>query len=110
METEILILGGIIVIMTENMTKFLEAVSKDEALKSELEAFMKDGNVKDEQALIEFAVKKGFTLTEDDFKQEESELSEDELQAVAGGGCAGLGCSWEAVTYCAGVFGALFGW
>ena len=79
-------------------------------MKSELTAIAKEISANDKQALIKFAAEKGFTLTEDDFKQEESELSEDELQAVAGGGCAGLGCSWEAATYCAGVFGALFGW
>ncbi len=32
--------------MTENMTKFLETVSQDEALKSELEALMKNSNKK----------------------------------------------------------------
>ena len=96
--------------MTENMKKFLEAVSKDEALKSELEALVKDGKAKDEKAFIEFAAKKGFTLTEDDFKQEEGELSEDELQAIAGGDCVFVGCGETATRECWGLAAAVIAW
>ena len=80
--------------MTDNMKKFLEAASKDEALKAELKA-LADGKPEDAEAVkaatIEFAAKHGFTLTDDDFKPSEiTELTEDEMKAVAGG--AGCGC------------------
>ncbi len=66
--------------MTDNMKKFLEAVSKDEAMKSELQAAM-------DNAVAAFAAKHGFTFTADDLKGSRSrKLTEDELQAVAGGG------------------------
>ena len=83
--------GG--VIMTDNMKKFLEAVSSDEALQKEFKA-LADSVAKEADAqksvIVELAAKHGFTLTEDDFKPSEmEEVSEDEMQAVAGGGkCA----------------------
>ena len=64
----------------------MEALSKDEALKSELEALVKNGAEKDAKTLINFAASKGFTLTEEDFEQKNEELSLEELKAVAGGG------------------------
>ena len=75
--------------MTDNAKKFAEAVSKDEAMKKELEALGKNDVV----AVIKVAAKHGFTLTEEDFKAEAmEELDEDELEAVAGGCCcAGIG-------------------
>ena len=77
--------------MTDNMKKFLEAASKDEALKTELKA-LADGNPANEEAMkaseTELAAKYGFTLTDDDFKLSEmTELTEDELRAAAGGIC-----------------------
>ena len=70
--------------MTDNAKKFAEAVSKDEAMKKELEALGKN----DVAAVIKVAAKHGFTLTEEDFKAEAmEELDEDELEAVAGGAC-----------------------
>ena len=79
-------------------------------MKSELTAIAKEISANDKQALIKFAAEKGFTLTEDDFKQEESELSEDELQAVAGGGCSWMGCGTDMALYCAAILGALLSW
>ena len=81
--------------MTVNK-KFLEAVSKDSALKSELEhatlealgEFLKSKGLEEEAVKIaEAAMTK---IAEDHgFKSEEmTELSEDELEAVAGGVCA----------------------
>ena len=84
--------------MTDNMKKFLEAASKDEALKAEVNALAEkfDRKSADENALkaaaIELAAKHGFTLTDDDFKPSEmTELTEDEMKAVAGG--TGCGCA-----------------
>ena len=81
--------------MTDNAKKFAEAVSKNEAMKKELEALGKNDVV----AVIKVAAKHGFTLTEEDFKAEAmEELDEDELEAVAGGVCvclvAGGGTGW----------------
>ena len=70
--------------MTDNAKKFAEAVSKDEAMKKELEALGKN----DVAAVIKVAAKHGFTLTEEDFKADDmNEMNEDELEAVAGGCC-----------------------
>ena len=68
--------------MTENVKKFLEAMSKDEALREKLTTMDKD-------AIIAAAKELGFELTEADFVQPEDELNEDELDAVAGGGSCG---------------------
>ncbi len=78
--------------MTENMKKFLELVSKDETLKQKTLAF-NDMEVADAiSASIALAKELGIELTEADFAKEKSggELSDDELDAVAGGG--GCGC------------------
>ncbi|MBQ7594030.1 MAG: Nif11 family protein [Synergistaceae bacterium] len=75
--------------MTENVKKFLEFVSQNEAAKKELEAGrvnLKGDENASIEAFIKFADKYGFTLTYEDLKPEEGELSEDELKAVAGGG------------------------
>ena len=81
--------------MTVNK-KFLEAVSKDEALKSELEQatlealgeFLKSKGLEEEAGKIaEAAMEK--VAEAHGFKADEmTELSEDELEAVAGGVCA----------------------
>ena len=101
--------GG--VIMTDNMKKFLEAVSSDEALQKEFKV-LADSATKEvdahKSAIVELAAKHGFTLTEDDFKPSEmGELSEDEMKAVAGGsecGCAIYGGGGGDLT-CACVWG-----
>ena len=69
--------------MTENMKKFLELAASD----SELTAQLKD---MDKDAIIAAAQQRGIALTEADFAADKSaELSEDELDEVAGGGkCA----------------------
>ena len=69
--------------MTENMSKFLEAISDDEAFKERL------NEAKTPEKVIELAKEKGFTLTEDDLIMDKPSgskmLSDDELEAVAGG-------------------------
>ena len=60
----------------------MEALSKDEALKSELEALVKNGAEKDAKTLINFAASKGFTLTEEDFMPAKEKLSDDELDVL----------------------------
>ena len=68
--------------MTENMKKFLEVVSKDEALAAKV------GTMKKEE-LPALAKALGIELTEADFEAPAGELNEDELDTVAGGGVCG---------------------
>lgn len=66
--------------MTENMKKFLELVSKEELAKKL--------NGANKEEIIAMAKELGVELAEGDFVQS-AELSDDELDAVAGGGkCA----------------------
>ena len=73
--------------MTDNMKKFLEAVSQN---KECIEMLKK---AETQEAVIALAAENGFTLTQEDLKQEPASggISDDELEAVAGGktcGCA----------------------
>lgn len=83
--------------MTENMKQFLELVSTDEALAREFEAMTKLEGDEAKKAIAKFAGERGILLVEADFVPEEpptSEISDDELEAVAGGGdcaCCALG-------------------
>ena len=68
--------------MTDNMKKFLEEASKD----SEFSEKLKKTETPEE--IIALAAEKGFALTPEDLKNEPpavAELSDDELDAVAGG-------------------------
>lgn len=64
--------------MADNMKKFLELVSQNEELGKKLNGMNKE-------EIIAAAKELGVELTEDDLKQESEELSDDELDAVAGG-------------------------
>ena len=78
--------------MNENLKKFLEEASKNEELKTKLEA-LTDKDTATEKA-IEIAKEYGFTLTAEDFKETQGAvLSDDELDQVAGGACGFLGGS-----------------
>ena len=63
--------------MTDNMLKFLQAVSKDDAM------YAKFGSATQEE-MIAMAAEMGIALTAADFEKK-AELDEDELDAVAGG-------------------------
>ena len=66
--------------MTDNAKKFLAFASKDEALKKELTS------AKNADTVLELAKAHGFELKAEDFNSEAmEEISEDEMQAVAGG-------------------------
>ena len=76
--------------MTENLKKFLEAVSKDESLQAKVNAL----ESKKETAMadiIALAKELGIELTEADFAQPDGEISEDELETINGGGCPTAG-------------------
>ena len=64
--------------MSENLKKFLEAVSKDENLREKAEAVVK--NADKEQAIaaaINLAKQLGIELTEADFEAPKEEISEE---------------------------------
>ena len=67
--------------MTDNMKKFLEAVSQNK------ECIEKLKKAETPEAVIALAAENGFTLTQEDLKQEPAsgKISDDELEAVAGG-------------------------
>jgi predicted ribosomally synthesized peptide with nif11-like leader len=79
--------------MTENLKALIEKVSADEELKKKAEAL---NEIKDENevkaAVIKLAEEAGVTLTEADLVPENDEVSEDELDAVAGGRSYGCHC------------------
>ena len=72
--------------MTENMKKFLELVSKDEALAAKVGTLDKD-------ELIALAKELGVALTEADLTQPVRELEDEELDTVAGGGDVSCACA-----------------
>ena len=73
--------------MTENMQKFLELVSKDEALVAKIGAMGKD-------ELIVLAKELGVALTDADLnKPAVQELDDDDLDTVAGGSDVSCACA-----------------
>ena len=72
--------------MSENLKKFLEAVSKDEAACAKV-------NSMNQEELIAFAKELGLELTAADLKQEPQELSDDDLDSVAGGSDVSCACA-----------------
>ena len=94
--------------MTDNAKKFLEAASQNEALKKELMA------AKDMDEALKIAKANDFELKAEDFEAAKmDELSEDEMEAVAGGavnaitstcscGKEGSGLTWELECKCNG--------
>ena len=64
--------------MTENMKKLLELASEDKEFAKEIQAANKE-------TLSRLAKAHGIELTEEDFETSQNEISDDELDAVAGG-------------------------
>jgi hypothetical protein len=99
------------IIMTENMKKFIEQASKDGALKVELDALSKEFSGKEQieqnkgaiqQKTIAIAAKHGFTLKKEEFVVE---LNEEQLKAVAGGGLGTCVCILNGSGKCLGKTG-----
>ena len=70
--------------MTENLKKFLDAVSKDDALKEKLNALGSDHD-ESVSGAISLAKEIDIELCEADFAQPDGEISEDELETISGG-------------------------
>ena len=65
----------------EQLKAFLEKVKSDTSLQEKLKA------VADVDAAVDIAKETGFSISNEDFENAESELSDEELEAVAGGVC-----------------------
>ena len=63
----------------EQLLAFLEKVKTDTSLQEKLKA------AADANAVVEIAKEAGFSISADDITQAQSELSEQELEGVAGG-------------------------
>ncbi len=68
--------------MSEKQLKaFLEKVKADTSLLEQLKT------AADANAVVEIAKEAGFTISADDLNKSVSEISDEELEGVAGGGC-----------------------
>lgn len=76
--------------MTDNAKKFLTQVSQNTELAEKLR------NASADQVMI-LAKELGYDLTEEDFAKHEGEVSEDELDAVAGGKICSFPSAWRAI-------------
>ena len=63
----------------EQLKAFLEAVKADEALQEKLKA------AADTDAVVEIAKAAGFAISAEELKKSQAEISEEELEGVAGG-------------------------
>lgn len=70
----------------ENFQNFLDRVAKDDALRRELDGTATGTpSTMRVEALARFATEHGFAVTVDDVRSHTSELSDSQLEAVAGG-------------------------
>ena len=67
----------------EQLKAFLEKVKGDASLQVKLKA------AADTNAVAAIAKEAGFSISADDLKSAQSEISEEELEGVAGGNCSG---------------------
>ena len=74
----------------EQLKAFLEKVKADTSLQEKLKA------AADNDAVVAIAKAAGFSISADDINKAQSELSEEELEGVAGGGVsADMGCKTD---------------
>ena len=69
----------------EQLKAFLEKVKGDTSLQEKLKA------AADNDALVEIAKESGFSISADDLKKAQSEVSDEELERAAGGGLLDTG-------------------
>ena len=73
----------------EQLKAFLEKVKADTSLQEKLKA------AADSDAVLAIAKEAGFSISVDDLKKAQSEISEEELEGVAGGrACTLAGGNW----------------
>ena len=73
----------------EQLKAFLEVVKADAGLQEKLKA------AKDADAVVEIAKAAGLVISADALKKAQAEISEEELEGVAGaGGCGGGATAW----------------
>ena len=91
----------------EQLKAFLEKVKADTSLQEKLKA------AADANAVAAIAKEAGFSISADDLTKAQSKLSEEELEAVAGGNSEAVGCGfgwtfqnidWKNLTKCGGTF------
>ncbi|WP_080502882.1 Nif11-like leader peptide family natural product precursor [Prochlorococcus marinus] len=70
----------------EQLKAFLEKVKADTSLQEKLKA------AADSDAVLVIAKDAGFSISADDLKNAQSEISEEELESVAGGAQSAGGC------------------
>ena len=68
----------------EQLKAFLEKIKGDTSLQEKLKA------AADSEAVLAIAKEAGFSLSADDLNKTQSELSEEDLECVAGGGNCGI--------------------
>ncbi|ABM79407.1 Nif11-like leader peptide family natural product precursor [Prochlorococcus marinus] len=73
----------------EQLKAFIEKVQGDTSLQEKLKA------VADADAVAAIAKEAGFSISADDLTKDQSELSDEELEGVAGGGWGGWGAFGE---------------
>ena len=85
----------------EQLKAFLEKLKADTSLQEKLKA------ASDADAAVSLAKEEGFSISVDDLKNAQSELSDEELEGVAGGG-SGTACvdGFDSLTACT-LLGAL---
>ncbi|MCC8059396.1 MAG: Nif11-like leader peptide family natural product precursor [Clostridiales bacterium] len=71
--------------MKEEMKKFMEAAESNEELKAKIAEIENQSAEDIVKQMISLAAEYGCTLTEEDFKANDGELSEEELEGVSGG-------------------------
>ena len=72
----------------EQLKAFLEKVKGDTSLQEKLKV------ATDTDAVVAIAKAAGFTISADAFKKAQAEVSEEELEGVAGGHICGRGTGW----------------
>ena len=76
----------------EQLKAFLEKVKGDTSLQEQLKA------AADADAVVSIAKEAGFSISADDLKKAQSEISEEELEGAAGGG-EELGCCYMSARF-----------
>ena len=71
----------------EQLKAFLEKVKADTSLQEKMKA------ASDADAVVAIAKAAGFSITTEDLNSDRQNLTDDELEGVAGGGTAATGCT-----------------